>query len=283
MPSVLADYRCAVALGYDCEMVGVYTDTNDAGLTHGRLDERVIRYMRDLATIAEGYGARLQFFVQGMTFEHPVDYLAELAKRGHDIDQHTYDHLPLINSDLAELRDQLLRTKALFEERLPTGNVGLRAPGMYRGGLQDHPEVQRVILDSGLKFVSSDYSTRNPDDPANTGFADKNAYMIIKHLQPRWYPTGLLEIPAPGYSDRNFLDGRRGSLDDWIAHITQCIDFAYDMGGLLYAPDLHPDTHSRHDPDLQVIRAIFDHAASKREPVRFCTYREVYGWAKGQG
>jgi peptidoglycan/xylan/chitin deacetylase (PgdA/CDA1 family) len=270
-------YRCAVALGFDCYIAGDHADANEGGATHGRLDDRVVRYMDELARVAEDSGARLQFFVPGMAFEGAGDHLLDLAQRGHAVDQMTYSQLPLVGSDPVGLRDQLLRTKTLLDERLPGEHVGLRAPAMTRNGIQAEADVQQVILDCGLRFVSSDYSTKSPET-GPVAWADKNAAMLIKHMQPRWYPTGLLEIPSPGFSDRHYLDGLGRGLDEWIAHVRQCIDFAYDLGGLLYSPDLHPDTHFRHDPDLRAIRAIFEHAASKRERVLLCTVRQAHEW-----
>jgi len=57
--------------------------------------------------------------------------------------------------------------------------------------------------------------------------------------------------------------------------LRNCLDFAYDMGGLLYAPALHPEVHARHDPRCEAMTALLDHAHRKHDPVRFCTYREV--------
>jgi peptidoglycan/xylan/chitin deacetylase (PgdA/CDA1 family) len=253
--------RCTIALGYDCDIFD--------------------HHLLDLCSVADDRGARLQFFAQGMSFEQPCDCLREIAARGHDIDQHTWSHISLIDASLAEVEDEIARTNAAFEERLGFRPVGLRAPDMYRNGIQDRPDVQEMILRQGLGFVSSDYSTRLRSH-AHDKAADDNAARNMKHLQPRWYPGGgedtprLLEIPAPGYSDRDFLDNLHGSVDDWIAHIKACIEFAYNLGGLIYAPHLHVDTHLRHDPELRVIRAIFDYAVSFHEPVGFYTYRDIY-------
>lgn len=255
-------------------MIGEYADTNSHGRTHGHLDDRVIQYMLDLARIAEQASLPLQFFILGETLERPAEYLRDLARRGHALDQHTYSHLSLLSEERVQTECGIARTCDLFQDVLGFRPVGLRGPGGYRNGLQDAAEVQQIVLQAGLQFVSSHYATKAPSGKYDL-FADKNAYMMLKHLQPRRYDSGLLEVPIMGYSDRHWFDNQGRDLGGWIRHLQDCIDFAYDMGGLVYAPGLHPDTHSRHDPGLQTLPSLIEHAGRKHEPVRFVTYREV--------
>ena len=266
--------RAVIAVGWDCEMIGAYEDTNPTGVTHGHLDDRVIQYMLDLAGIAEQADFRLQYFLLGQTFEQPADFLRDLVSRGHHLDQHTYDHLPLIDDDQDEVGRQVQRTGELFAEHLGFKPKGLRAPGGYANALYDHPQTQVLLHGLGIEFVSSHYATKSPSGKYDV-YADKNAHQIMKHHQPRQYGNGLLEIPMSGYSDRHFFDGLQRPLDQWIRHLQECVDFAYDMGGLVYAPALHPDTCSRHDPGLQTLPALIEYANKKMDPVKFVTYREV--------
>ena len=276
------DARAVIALGWDCEMIGSYEDTNPSGVTHGHLDDRVIEYMLGLATVAEQADFRLQYFILGQTFEQPVDFLRDLAARGHALDQHTYDHLSLISEDQAAVRQQVARTSELFEQQLGFRPLGLRAPGGYAQALYDNPATQEWVRLEGLQFVSSHYATKSPSGKYDV-YADKNAHQLMKHHQPRQYANGLLEIPISGYSDRHFFDLLGRPLDQWIRHLQDCVDFAYDMGGLLYAPALHPDTHSHHDPAMETLPALIEYASRKREPVKFVTYREVAEAALAEG
>lgn len=272
--ALFADARAVVALSFDCEMIGDYADTNDRGVTHGHLDDRTIQYMLDLAALAEQSDFRLQYHILGQSFEQPVDYLRDLAARGHALDQHTYTHASLISTPLEDLERELSETSRLFEEHLGFRPQGVRAPGGYANALYDHPQVQELILAQGLHWVSSHYATKSPSSKYDV-YADKNAHQIMKHHQPRTYDNGLLEIPMSGYSDRHFFDnlGRPG--EQFTKHLLECLDFAYDMGGLLCAPALHPDTMSRHDPQMQAVTGLIEYARKKLDPVRFVTYREV--------
>jgi peptidoglycan/xylan/chitin deacetylase (PgdA/CDA1 family) len=255
-------------------MIGAYADTNPSGATHGRLDDRVVQYMLDLATVAEAGRAPLQYFVLGETLRELPAALRELADRGHDLDQHTYSHLSLLAGDVDAVREEIATTNQLFAAALGALPQGLRGPGGYRTGLDDRPDVQEIIHEAGLGFVSCHYATKSPSGKYDV-VADKNAYMMIKHLQPRRYANGLLEIPISGYSDRHWFDNLGRDLAGWIKHLQDCLDFAYDMGGLVYTPALHPDTHSRHDPGMAMLPDLLAYAGRKHEPVRFVTYREI--------
>ncbi len=86
---------CAVSLGYDVDM-----PTGDAylydrslgwqGRAHGHLNDDIRKYVRTLASHAEDFDAKLEFFVQGNTFEVAKDAAlwTEIAGRGHAIDSH---------------------------------------------------------------------------------------------------------------------------------------------------------------------------------------------------
>jgi hypothetical protein len=263
MPLVPDGCRCAVALGFDCG------NAADPGLSAAL----------QVASLAAGEGLRAQFFVPGVALEDSAEAAAELARLGHDVDGFTYDGAPLLGTEPEALREQITSTQALLGQVVPGPCVGLRAPDMARNGLQKHEDIQQLILDCGLSWVGSDYSARNPE-AGSVGFADKNAAMLTKHQQPRWYASGLLEIPSPGFSDKAFLVEQGRSLEEWTAHLCQCLDFASDMGGLLFAADLHPALLLAHDPGLSCLRALIQHARDRRHgAVRFCSYREVWQWA----
>jgi hypothetical protein len=255
--ALFAESRCAVALGWS-----LAPDGSDAA------------YARALAELAVAEGFRMQFFASGEALAEPCAWLAALATDGHAVDQLSSPAVALNDGDQAAMREELGRTASALEQCAGQRPAGLRVPGGYAAGLHDLPVAQRSILDQGLTFVSSLYATKSPTSKYDI-FADKNAYMIMKHHQPRRYESGLLEIPMSGYSDRHFLDELQRPLDQWIQHLRSCLDFAYDMGGLLYAPALHPEVHARHDPDCEAIAALLEHTRRKHDPVRFRTYREV--------
>ncbi len=242
---------------------------------------RARQYLETLSGITAEIGASIQVFAHADALEESPDVFVDLAADGHAVDLLAPSRVSLEDADVPAARADIQAAKRVLDAHLPSPSIGLRLPTMQRIGIQKNEELQRAILGSGLGFIAADYSTKLPPDPSNPGFADKNAAMLIKHSQPRWYPAGLLEVPAAGYSDRDFFIAQGRSLDEWIAHLKQCVDFASDMGGLVYAPALHVDVLTEHDPEAASIQALFEHAASKRAgKVGFCTHRDIYEWAR---
>lgn len=248
------DWRCAVAIGISCvpppERIGL------AG-----------EYLASLARQAEELDLRLQLFADAQ----PVDllpHLRALAARGHCLD--------LQAALLHEQDIDIAHPLQAFSEATGDQAVGVRAADMGRLGLQKLPAAREHLIRCGLGFVNSDYSTKLPEGAA-VGFADKNAAMLIKHTQPRFYGEGLLEIPSAGYSTRDFFITQGRPVEAWCDHLRQCLDFCHDIGGLLWAPALDLGVLMRHDPGMLTLETLATHGRSKRSgKVGFLTYREIH-------
>jgi len=271
--------RCAVAIGYDVDMPGdldyLYVkELGWRGGCHGHLNEDVVSYIKMLVQVAEGYGARVQFFLQGNTLEDSAELWVEIAERGHAIDQHTYSHISLPETPLERIESEVARTKRLIEDKLKTVNIGLRGPGGYKEGLRGRSDIQKVLIKAGIKFVSTQYSYW--DNP----LSDDKMIETIADVQPYYYETGLLEIPFCGYQDRTFFDRdcglRRGTLEEWIQYLKRAVDFVYEHG-LAYSLVVHPSTGFKHDPEGKSLRELLSYCR-QREGILICTYRELYQW-----
>lgn len=264
MPLVPEGFRCAVALALDWEP----GPDDHAG------------YLGGLADLAADHGARLQFFVPARDLASRGPLLRELVEAGHPVDLLAEVGESPQEEDAAALRGRCAAEREGFLAALGGDCRGVRLAPMRRNGLHAWPDLHQALWEAGFGFVSSDYSTKNPDDAGNVGFADKNAAMLMKHQQPRQYASGLWEIPSPGYSDRAFFEQQGRGLEAWIAHLQQCVDFAHDMGGLLYAPHLHLAALATHDPGARSVRELLEHAGAKKwGDVGAATYRDVLAWA----
>lgn len=250
--------KAAIAIGVDCS-------------SRALAAPGAVAYLR--ALVAQG--APLQLFVEASALHaQPVCVAVdEACTTGGAADL-------LLEKDVAtlqacELDAALAESLAGWEEAIGAAPMGLRLGHMHRHGLQHHEDLQRVLLEGGLRYVSSEYPTKDPET-GSSSFADKNAAMIIKHSQPRCYGTGLVEVPAPGYSDQRVLVKQVRPLAQWLEHLKACVDFAYDLGGLLYAPHLHLDVLLAHDPEGQTLQTLMQHAAAKRlGKVGFITHRQA--------
>jgi len=282
------DGGCAVSFGYDCDMPYggneyLYDKTlawqsKDGLDAHGHFNQDIRDYVEKLVTIAERYDAKQQFFIQGNTFEKPVDieFWKTIADRGHAIDSHMYNHDNLRENPVDEVKSQLKKTKKLIETNLGTENIGLRGPGGYMQGLKGRPDLQQAILDAGIKWVSThfDYTPSMTDSQWAAKIANEHTY---------FYETGLLEIPFCGHQDRTYFDSDCGgdptkTSDDWITYLKKCVDIAYE-NNLFLALTTHPSTSFKHDRDAKYVTEIFKYCRQKPD-IKLCTYQDFYRWIK---
>ncbi|MFC2099023.1 polysaccharide deacetylase family protein [Bacteroidota bacterium] len=281
------DGGCAVSLGYDVDMprggleylydrkIGWLTDAWDDA--HGHLNDDIRDYIYRISSIADGYDANLQFFVQGNTFEIPEDtaVFKDISQKGHAIDSHMYYHHGLINTPIEDIKAQLIMTKNTIEEKCNTVNVGLRGPGGYRNALHGREDVQKAILEVGIKWVSTQFQYP-PDDRDN----DRNWINMIPEHQPFYYKTGLLEIPFCAHQDRSFFDVDMGGsprpVDEWIGYLKACVDLAYEQN-LFLSLTVHPSTSFKHDPKARYVKELMEYCR-KRPDILVCTYSDMYRW-----
>ena len=289
--------RCAIAVTYDTDMAGGYAPD---GICHGRTMPALQAHMLRLCDTAESFAVRLQFFQIGNGLDQEdVAYLREILRRGHAVDSHTYSHMALIG-DPETLRQELLRTNRLFQERLGRRSTVLRGPGGYQNGLRDHPANQQVILDCGFRWVSCQYDNAMPRREP------RYAVEAPAREAPYEYPSGLIEFPLQGYTDRVWFDmvhcvdqaaydawrvahghqpvepGWRApwthpqALERWIEYNLAVADFAYERR-LAWVLCWHPYSHYLHDPENRMLPALLAHCAAKPERVQVGTLRDVVG------
>lgn len=283
------DGGCAVAFGYDMDMpcAGVdYLYDRELGwprdgecVAFGHLNEDVRSYVRLLASISEDHGLALQFFVQGNTFEESEDaeLWTEIAGRGHAIDSHMYNHDSLLRTPVEEVRDQLTKTKSLIERHCGIENEGLRGPGGYEQALHGREDVQQVILDAGIKWVTTQFQRGVQGN-------DQSWIDMIPGQQPVYYPTGLLEIPFCGHQDRSYFDVDMGGsprpLGDWITYLKGCIDLAIEKS-LWLSLTTHPSTSFKHDPQALYLTEIFKYCHQNPDII-LCNYRDLNRWISAE-
>ena len=291
------DVRCAIALSYDTDMAAGYSPD---GICHGRTMFALHEYILRLCETSEKHGARLHFFQIGNGFEVPevIAYLKEILDRGHIIDSHTYAHMPLNTPDVVRLDEELALTNRLFDEHLGWKSIVLRGPGGYTHGLDGLPANQQVTLKNGFKWVSGRY---------NHGLYAQGQRFAVEasSAEPVYaYPTGLIELPVQGYTDRDWFDNLKcvdadayaawrreyghkpvpqgwrcpwthpNALNEWIAYNLAAADYAYE-NRLLWIPVWHPYSHYLHDPDNLMLTALLEHCAGKPEKVWICTVRDA--------
>ena len=281
--------KAQIAITLDLEMSAQYPkrDNLEWNFEKGNLDEATKRYAVEAARIVKDFGGVIHFFCVGRVLEQPkVDWLKQLATDGHLIGNHTYDHVfvkankpeetqfrfqraPwLIDGQSAsEIVDRNIRitTTALKSRAGITAN-GFRTPGGFHNGLQDRPDVQKMLLNQGFKWVSSKYPTHLS---GNTGEVPSEEVLasIVKaqtESQPFVYPTGLIEIPMSPVSDVTALRAARWPLESFLKAIRLGVLWAIEQRAV-FDFLAHPSCLVVEDPDFRAIRLICELTRASNE------------------
>jgi peptidoglycan/xylan/chitin deacetylase (PgdA/CDA1 family) len=256
------------------------------------------RRVRRAPAVAEAFGVTLHVFYVASGIDETLPTLRAMLDRGHVVDSHTDSHLSLLTADVRRLDDELALSNDLFRRKLGWASTVLRGPGGYHDGLDGKTENQRAILKNGFRWVSSQYDRDVVTEPLAYAVAAPDRH------PPYAYPSGLVEIPNHGLTDRTFFDTLRnlapdryqhwriahggtavsdgwrapctapGALDQWLAFHEQAIDYAYERG-LLFVPTWHPYTHYLHDRENIALRHFLEYCRAKPDPVWVCTVRDA--------
>ncbi len=203
-----------------------------------QLTPACIQYVRKLMDIADRHSTKVQFFALGHSVEASPDIFSEILARKHALGQHTYSHLSL-NANTNQVMDEVFKTQEIFFRKLGLRPIGLRAPGMYSHGIDALQELQGRLKTAGIRYVSTRY--------------DQSRSM--EEMQPYLLPSGLLEIPSFGYSDRNYTHKLQNTLQAWTSYIRDQVRQACDRK-LIYTPDLHPCLEAVLDPQAETLETI---------------------------
>ncbi len=244
----------------------------------GELDGPTIRYAVEAARRVERYGGVIHFFALGRTMEQPqVDWLRRLAQAGHPVGNHTYDHVNLKARSVPELQYRFRRAPWLVAgqevPRIVRRNIqmtnealrarcgirvrGFRTPGGFFNGLRDRPDLQKMLLELGFRWVSSLYP-RHPLGTPGKRPAEHVLQAVVAaqaQAQPFVYPTGLVELPMSPPSDVTVLRGGRWPLEAFLECLRRCLEWAIAHGAV-FDFLCHPSCLVVEDPEFRAIELI---------------------------
>ncbi len=296
--------RCVIVITYDTDMAGGYAPD---GVCHGRTAPFLMDYIDRLCEVAEDFGIRLQFFqiANGLERDDVVSHVKKIMKRGHPVDCHTYNHVNLAYTHSKLLNEDLKMANYLFEKRLGFKSIILRGPGGYRH-LELSSENQKVILQNGYKLVSGEFDydlLKQKEHIYTVSSPSRNL--------PFRYPTGLIEVPIQGWTDRAWFDSYmlrdasaykewrlkyghkpvpegwrcpwtdKNALEKWIQMNIDCFRYAYE-NRLVWVLCWHPYSHYLHDPDNQTLPSFLKVAFDKEGKVLFWTMRDLIDYMEGE-
>ena len=153
----------------------------------GRYESRVAKSVALLLELLGRHEARATFFVLGWVAQRQPELIRTIARAGHEIASHGWDHVRVTNQTPAQFRDSVRRTKNLLEAITGDAVLGFRAPSFSI--VAGREWALDVLIEEGYRYDSSLFPVRRPGG----GYGYPNG-----SPDPHWLerPNGrLAEIP----------------------------------------------------------------------------------------
>ncbi|MFO0888482.1 MAG: polysaccharide deacetylase family protein [Isosphaeraceae bacterium] len=253
----------------------------------GNLDAATKAYAVEAARRVKARGGLVHFFALGQTMEQAdVGWLRDIAREGHPIGNHTYDHVNVTATRLEDLQFRFRRAPWLVEgktaaeavaanvrmghralaQRLGIEPAGFRTPGGFHDGLSDRPDVQAMLLKLGYRWVSSKYPAHplgqpgKPCDPATLSAIVE----ALAQAQPFAYPSGLIEVPMSPVSDVTAFRSGRWPLESFVEATRAAVTRAIERRAV-FCFLAHPSCLVATDPRFRAIDAICELVSAARD------------------
>ena len=272
--------QAQIAVTFDLEMSRHYPKRGmlEWDYQKGNLDEPTKQYSVDAAQIVKKLGGRIHFFCVGRVLEHKnVDWLKEIAKEGHAIGNHTYDHVNvhaqkpeqtqfrfqrapwLIRGKNTQqiIRENIRMTSIAMKQRAGIEANGFRTPGGFHDGISSRPDLQKMFVDLGFSWISSKYPRHLSGKPMQEPPEDvyRSIVQAQREAQPFLYPNGLVEIPMSPISDVGAFRSKFWKLEYFMTAIRMAVEWAIETGGV-FDFLCHPSCLVVEDPNHETIRMI---------------------------
>ena len=290
LPSPEQERKARVAITLDLEMSRNFPSPDQTHWDYekGNLNRETIRYTVEACRRIKAHGGVAHCFLVGRALEQEdVGWLEGLAREGHRIGNHTYDHVNVTATRPEEtqfrfrrapwlvegksagevIRENIRLTNAALKTRLSLEADGFRTPGGFPNGLAEYPHVRRMLLDLGFRWVSSKYPAHPVGEPGREPTAE-----ILQAIaraqgaaQPYRYPDGLIELPMSPISDINAFRNGRWKLDWFLRAIDLALDWTLERGAV-FDFLAHPSCLYVVDPEFRAVERICERvrAAGKR-------------------
>ena len=275
--------QALIAISLDLEMARNFPNWDDTHWDYekGNLNEEAKRYAVEAARRVKARGGVIHYFLVASALEQEnVDWLKQIRDMGHFIGNHTYDHVYVRAQKLDEVqfkfarapwlldgkkplqavRENIEMATAAIRKRLGIEPAGFRTPGGFADGLSGRPDVQKMFLDLGYKWISCKYPTHPNSNPPGTPPNDAIYQGIVKaqnEAQPFAYPSGLIDVPMSPLSDIVAFRGGKWDLDHFLKGVRLGVEWAIEHGAV-YDYLSHPAVLSAKDPQFKTIEMICD-------------------------
>jgi len=150
-------------------------------------ESRVTREVARLLELLAQHEARATFFVLGWVAERQAGLIRAIARAGHEIASHGWDHARVTDQTRAQFRQSVRRTKDVLEEITGATVLGFRAPSFSI--VPGREWALDILVEEGYCYDSSLFPVRRP----GSGYGYPGGLP-----DPHWLARGvgrLAEIP----------------------------------------------------------------------------------------
>jgi hypothetical protein len=277
-----ADDKALIAMTLDLEMSANFPTWEQVHWNYrkGDLDADTKRYAVEACRRVKTKGGRIHCFAVGQVFEQDnLDWLRGLVKDGHRVGNHTYDHVNILARSADELQhrfrrwpwllagrsvervllDEIRMVNQAIKSELKIDPAGFRTPGGFPRGLRDRPDLQKLLLDEGFDWVSSQYVgvAEVKESALPTASVLEAIVRSQANCQPYQYPSGLVEVPMSTVSDIHAFRTGRWRLPDFLKAIDLALDWVIERGAV-FDFLAHPSCLVVTDPEFKAVELICD-------------------------
>ncbi|HJT76992.1 MAG TPA: polysaccharide deacetylase family protein [Gemmataceae bacterium] len=272
--------KALIAVTLDLEMSRNFPtwDQTEWDYEKGNLNAQTKRYAVEAGRRVKKHGGVLHYFSVGRELEQPdVSWLKEIAREGHPVGNHTYDHVYIRATKPEEIqfrfrrcpwliegrtpreviRDNIRLATAALKERVGITAAGFRAPGGFSDGLETRPDLRQMLRDLGFDWISSKYPAHPVGKPGEEPGRDVLEGIVKAQAaaQPFVYPDGLIEVPMSPISDIGAFRNGRWKLEWFLKAIRMGVEWAIENRAVFDYLS-HPSCLYVMDPEFRAIELV---------------------------
>lgn len=155
---------------------------------------------RSLLDLLAEYQTKATFYIVGEIARDRPDLIAAVARAGHEVGSHSWEHQCVHRLSPAEFREDTRKSKDALEQAAGTAVVGYRAPTFSIG--RRTPWAIDVLAELGFRYDSSIYPVRHdrygePDAPRGP-FHIRGVTQSLLELPPLTWRCASVNLPVGG-------------------------------------------------------------------------------------
>ena len=167
-----------------------------------RLESRVAGQAAHLLDLLAEHDARATVFVVGWLAERHPELIRRIARAGHEIASHSWDHERVTDQTPAAFRASVRRTKQFLEQLSGAPVLGFRAPSFSI--VPGTEWALDILVEEGYEYDSSLFPVRRPGGGYGYPTAAADPHWLyraggrLREYPPATLRLGGLRLPAAG-------------------------------------------------------------------------------------